>query len=237
VRSLPFILCLLLPIGIARAGSGPTVVELFTSQGCNSCPPADALLGELARRTDVLALALHVTYWDDLGWRDRYALPAFDARQRDYVERLRLRTAYTPQLVVNGQLDAVGSQRNAVEAALAQSAHPEGIGLAAAGTDLQIGLPALASPCNCLITLFGFRAEADTRVGAGENNGRTLREFQVVRVMRTLGRWKGDAQVLHASLGGMPGDVDGYAVVAQQGTGGRIIAAGHSARPSAVRAP
>jgi hypothetical protein len=237
VRPLSFIIFLLFPLGIARAGTGPTVVELFTSQGCNSCPPADALLGELARRTDVLALALHITYWDDLGWRDRYALPAFDSRQRDYVERLRLRTAYTPQMVVNGLRDVVGGQRNAVETALAQAAHPEAIELAVAGTDLQIRMPALASRCNCLITLFGFRATTDTRVAAGENGGRTLREFQVVRVMRTLGRWKGDAQALHTSLRGMPGDVDGYAVVAQQGTGGPIIAAGRSPLASSARGP
>lgn len=236
MRSLPFILCLLLPLGVARADTGPNVVELFTSQGCSSCPPADALLGELARRTDVLALALHITYWDGLGWRDRYALPASDSRQRDYVDRLRLRSAYTPQMVVNGSVDVVGGQRNAVESALAQATHPETIELAIEGTDLQAHLPALASRCNCLLTLFGFRAQADTRVTAGENRGRTLREFQVVRVMRSLGRWRGDAQSLHASLRGMPADIDGYAVVAQRGTGGRILAAGRSSLPSVLRA-
>jgi hypothetical protein len=88
--------------GTARAAppAGQEVVELFTSQGCNSCPPADALLGELARRADVLALALHVTYWNDLGWKDAYSQSQFDQRQRDHVRQLKPGSSYTPQMVV-----------------------------------------------------------------------------------------------------------------------------------------
>src|SRR5512147_2003593 len=104
-------LLLMLSGPAAAADAGPVVVELFTSQGCNSCPPADALLGELARRPDVLALALHVTYWNDLGWRDGFSQDAFDARQRRYVQQLNLSSSYTPQMVVNGTRDVVGSQR------------------------------------------------------------------------------------------------------------------------------
>ena len=224
----------------ARADSpaaNPVVVELFTSQGCSSCPPANANLAAIADRPDVLALSFGVTYWDYIGWKDTFAKPEFTNRQYAYEQKLHRATAYTPQMVVNGLLDVVGSQRNAVENALAQAAHPEAIELAVAGTDLQIHMPALASKCNCLITLFGFRSQVDTRVVAGENSGRTLREFQVVRLMRSLGRWKGDAQVLHTSLRGMPADIDGYAVVAQEGTGGRIIASGRSPLASSTQGP
>ena len=95
----------------AAAPEGPVVVELFTSQGCSSCPPADALLGELARRPHVLALALHVTYWNDLGWQDRFSQDQFDERQRLYSRQLGRSSIYTPQMVVNGTRDVVGSQR------------------------------------------------------------------------------------------------------------------------------
>ncbi len=85
------------------------MVELFTSQGCSSCPPADTYLGELTQRRDVLALAFHVDYWDDLGWRDRFGLPDAVERQRAYAKALRLSTVYTPQVVIDGQDDFVGS--------------------------------------------------------------------------------------------------------------------------------
>src|SRR5512144_1000431 len=91
-----------------------TVVELFTSQGCSSCPPADALIGELAQREDVLALSEHVDYWDYLGWKDPFASPAHTARQRNYAKALGLKYLYTPQVVVQGQVQVSGSEREAV---------------------------------------------------------------------------------------------------------------------------
>src|SRR5271165_7339833 len=92
----------------AFASSRPAVVELFTSEGCSSCPPAEAYVGELAQRADVLALTFHVDYWDDLGWRDRFALPEAVRRQRNYARRLRLSSIYTPQVVLDGRADFVG---------------------------------------------------------------------------------------------------------------------------------
>ena len=103
-------------------GASPVVVELFTSQGCSSCPPADRYLGEIARRDDVIALSLHVDYWDRLGWRDTLANPAHTKRQLRYQRALGLRHIYTPQMVVAGMRDGIGSQRRVIRAAIADAA-------------------------------------------------------------------------------------------------------------------
>lgn len=210
----------------ASESAGPVVVELFTSQGCDSCPPADALLGELAHRTDVLALALHVTYWDYLGWRDPFAQDQFDQRQRRYVEQLHLASSYTPQMVVNGTRDVVGRQRAAVSRAVALATRPAAITVRTDGGTLRLDLPALEQPCNCELTLFGVRPSASTSVGRGENAGRTLREFRVVRTMQPLGKWHGEARTLQVQPHSTPDGVSTYAVLAQDRATGRVVAAG-----------
>src|SRR5712692_8081349 len=113
----------------AAAEPRPVVVELFTSQGCSSCPPADALLGELARRGDVLALGFHISYWDSLGWKDPLSSQNSTDRQRSYARRFTGGRVYTPQIVVDGTSEMVGSDRDAVLAALrkAGEARPEAI--------------------------------------------------------------------------------------------------------------
>src|SRR5215470_2470293 len=129
------LLAAVIAVGHASATSAqdkpPVVLELFTSQGCSSCPPADALLGELAQRPGIVALAFHVDYWDYIGWKDPYASPTNTQRQHDYAVALGLHMVYTPQMVVDGRTDVVGSERGDVETA---------IGRAAAGPKLAISI-------------------------------------------------------------------------------------------------
>src|SRR5712671_5298268 len=119
-----------------NASPRPAVVELFTSQGCSSCPPADTYLGELAERRDVLALAFHVDYWDDLGWRDRFGLTEAVRRQRVYTRTLRRSSAYTPQVVIDGQAEYVGSDRASIGKSLA--ANRDGVAIALSVRDGRV---------------------------------------------------------------------------------------------------
>ncbi len=195
-------LLLLLPLS-ARAEAPQqtiTVVELFTSQGCSSCPPADALLAELASaRPDVLALAFHVTYWDRLGWKDPYSLPLATERQRHYASLWGDGSIYTPQLVAGGRYQAIGSDRVAALGALAaagagRSAVPLRLASDPAGVTLDVG----AGHGRATLLLVGFDPSHVTRVGRGENGGRTLTNINVVRSLATAGTWQGDALALHA---------------------------------------
>ena len=178
-----------------------TVVELFTSQGCSSCPPADALLAQLASaRPDVLALAFHVTYWDRLGWKDPYSLPLATERQQHYAGLWGDGSIYTPQLVAGGRYQAIGSDRPAALSALAAAA---GVGSSTvslrlasdpAGVTLDVG----AGHGRAMLLLVGFDPSHVTRIGRGENGGRTLTNINVVRSLATAGIWQGDALTLHA---------------------------------------
>jgi hypothetical protein len=175
----------------------PVLIELFTSQGCNSCPPADALLGELARRPGVLALAFHVDYWNGLGWSDPFSSKLWTARQNDYAQRLGKRSIYTPQLVVDGAEDVVGSNRADVAAliAAAQRRAATGPSIETATDDagkrtVRLG----AGPVErATVWLAGYDRSHVTPVGRGENGGRTLTEYQVVRSLVRLGDWTGAA--------------------------------------------
>src|SRR5262245_12327062 len=118
LRVLALALLVTLP---ARAAETPVVVELFTSQGCSSCPPADRVLGQLAARDDVIALAVHVSYWNYIGWRDTFATEATTARQYAYAKALGSRNVYTPQAVIGGAADAVGSDASDIEHAIAKA--------------------------------------------------------------------------------------------------------------------
>ncbi len=176
--------------GRVMAAPSPVVVELFTSQGCNSCPPADAYLAELARRPGILALAYHIDYWDQLGWRDPFSSAAATSRQRAYAQALGLHTIYTPQMVINGRIDAVGSDRQQVAAAIAA---PVG---AAVPVALESGPDALAIRVGAgtgrgRIWLMEYDLSHETRVRAGENAGRTLVNVNIVRSIEELGAWTG----------------------------------------------
>jgi hypothetical protein len=174
------------------AETRPIVVELFTSQGCSSCPPADALLRELARRDDVLALGFHISYWDRLGWKDPLSSEASTERQRAYARRLNGGQVYTPQIVVEGSSDLVGSNRAAVLKALSE-ARPvaaEPVTFAPDCRSVRIG----AGTGGGSVLLVRFVRHQTTQVAAGENAGRVLQDANGVRMLATLGDWTGPAR-------------------------------------------
>ncbi|MFO1079712.1 MAG: DUF1223 domain-containing protein [Reyranellaceae bacterium] len=181
------------------AGEGPWLVELFTSQGCSSCPPADAHLGRLARRADIVALSFHVDYWDYIGWRDAFATRDTTERQRTYARVLRQRYVYTPEMVVEGRGHDTGREPASIEALLdkarrlsPQRATPE---LALAGDGrLRVALaafPLQGEPAEVTAVIYDRRHA--TPVNSGENQGRMLENFNVVRRLGRVARWDGAA--------------------------------------------
>jgi hypothetical protein len=175
------------------AAERPVVVELFTSQGCSSCPPANAYLNELSKeRRDVLALAFHVTYWDRLGWKDPFSLQAATQRQDVYGRRFG-DGSYTPEIVVDGAAGMVGSDRGDVGSAI-ENARRNGHTAAAvsvAKNGEQVSIQVGAGSGSGRILLIGFDHEHTTAIGRGENSGRTLTEANVVRSIRSVGQWVG----------------------------------------------
>jgi hypothetical protein len=189
-------------ISIARAAppARPVVVELFTSEGCSSCPPADDLLTELAgTRHDVLPLAFHVTYWNSLGWTDPFSLDVATARQEGYAHISAVGGPYTPQMVIDGTADVVGSERDhvlhAVQSAAAHTGDAVPVRLARAGDDVAIGVAAGTGAGT--VWLVGYDARHRTPVGRGENAGRTLVESNIVRSLVAVADWRGTALDLH----------------------------------------
>ena len=205
------------------------VVELFTSQGCSSCPPADAYLGELARRPGILALAYHVDYWNYIGWSDPFATKFATQRQRDYSRQLNMRYVYTPQMVVNGVTEGVGSERETIgpliKAAMDEKALRQHVTiLREAPGKLVVHVDAGSTTEPATLWLVGFDREHATPVLRGENEGRTLRDYQTVRSTETIGTWHGEALDLVLTADRPAGD-GGVAVLLQQGGSGRIIGA------------
>ena len=215
----------LLPRQIRAQAGQPVVVELFTSQGCSSCPPADALLGELAARDDVIALAYHVDYWDYIGWRDRFGDPANTQRQRTYADWMGTRMVYTPQMVVAGRFDVVGSRRDRVEQTLALArTEPLPLAVTLVGYDRV----AIAGPAGADAQVLAviFQARAETPVGAGENDGSTLVEFNIVRELVPVGHYSGGTQELALDPHWLQeAGYDGCAILVQDSATGRILGA------------
>ncbi len=221
--------------GTARA-DGPTVVELFTSQGCYSCPPAERFLGELADRDGVLALEFHVDYWDNLTygsagkWKDPYSSPAFTARQRDYNVQIRGRTGvYTPQMVVDGRLEAVGSREGAVEMAIedarARAGSRVAVAAVAEGGGLKVSLKRGPDRAGGVWLVSFLRREA-TRVLRGENHGKLLVNHNIVTEMRRIGEWNGKDRII--DVASVANDAKrGCAVIVQAGAAGPILGAAH----------
>ena len=214
-----------------RADSPKVILELFTSQGCSSCPSADSLLGELAEtRDDVVALSFHVDYWNYIGWEDRFATAETTNRQRDYARALGIAYVYTPQLVVDGARHVVGSNRPAVKDAIAVSkaakARRAPVALTSGGPGrltVEIGRSD-GYYGDATIWLVSVDRQHSTTVDAGENRGRTLTNYNVVREFRPIGRWTGGAMTLDLGPDDLPNTGDGCAVLVQENRGkGRIM--------------
>ncbi len=217
----------LLAVGTAAAGpaAAPVLVELFTSQGCSSCPPADRLLGALATRPDVLALAFHVTYWDRLGWADTFGDPRFTERQQAYADRLG-GGLYTPEAVIGGELALVGSDPR-IEAAVglvAERRAPLLLEVTAAGT---ASLPILGGGDALSLWAAAFDDHHEVAIGRGENAGSRIDYPCVVRELLDLGPWDGRARTIMLPAGRWAEDGrSGLAVVAQRSSDGRVLAIG-----------
>jgi hypothetical protein len=214
-----------LGLGMATAATaqdtnGPVVVELFTSQGCSSCPPANANLAALADRPNVLALSFGVTYWDYLGWKDTFAQPAFTDRQRAYERPLGHDGPFTPQIVVDGSADTVGNERSDIEKLIAASHRAPAPRLHLAADTLTIDA-APARAADVWLVRYDPRIE-NVPVQRGENAGRTLPHKNVVRSLTRIGTWNGAAANFHIPQAEPGLDT---AVLLQAPNGGAILAA------------
>jgi len=209
----------------------PMVVELFTSEGCSSCPPADAFMGELAQRQYVLPLSFHVDYWDYIGWKDHFADPLYTRRQYAYAEAQGSSMVYTPQMIVAGAIDVVGSDRKAVDKALKTAytrntmyrihvARDKDGRLIAQFPDARIGVPAT-------VWLLTYQKNGESKVQTGENAGRKLMSFNVVRSLQKIGMWYGPAAEIELKLEpkAKANSPDACAIIANQAEHGPIIAA------------
>lgn len=177
----------------------PVVVELYTSQGCSSCPPADALLKELTDRDDVIALALHVDYWDYLGWKDPFGKPEFSARQKSYAIAAGERTVYTPQMIIAGREALIGPQEAALDAAIAREsdAHPEvDLKITGEGDHYEIALsPVDKLETPAMVQLVRYKPSATVDILRGENAGRTVTYKNIVTSLTGIAEWDGRAPV------------------------------------------
>jgi hypothetical protein len=219
----------LLPAASGRAAA-PVVVELFTSQGCSSCPPADEYLGELTMRADIIPLAFHVDYWNYIGWTDPFASKQMTHRQKAYSRALGQRYIYTPEMVINGTTQEVGSNRLGVEALIeaARKAPPAGPSISLTREDdgrirLRVGAGAREM---ATIWLVKFDRHHTTSVSVGENEGRSLTDYNAVRTLHQLGTWTGEAidLVYDVNEPDEPGN-GGCAILVQRDGAGPIIAA------------
>jgi hypothetical protein len=222
----------------ARAADGaPTVVvELFTSQGCGTCPAADRFLAELAERPGVIALGFHVDYWNYTGWIDPFASKIATDRQRRYSAYFRLRYVYTPQMVINGAAEGVGSDREVIGRLIDQAAADtrQQIGVSVVRNSsghlvVHIGAGAVGAPAT--VWLVGFDREHKTHVPFGENEGWTLKDVHVVRTLKRLTVWNGAATDLDISREVIVGD-GGVSALLQLNSTGRIIGASWMTLPA-----
>ncbi|QUJ77299.1 DUF1223 domain-containing protein [Sulfitobacter albidus] len=206
----------------ASAQQRPVVVELFTSQGCSSCPPADELLHALSERDDVIAIALHVDYWDYIGWKDEFGDPAHAERQRSYANFANRRAIYTPEILVNGQTDIVGAKPMKLSKAIAEHKEmgPEiTLDIRRDGTTLDLRAEGASGPVE--VHVLRILPTHTTKITRGENRGKTITYSNIAQDLRTVDQWDGTGSYTHSLT------VDGDApivVLMQTPDGGPILA-------------
>lgn len=192
------------------------VVELYTSQGCSSCPPADKLAHKYAQDPDLVVLTLPVTYWDYLGWKDTFAKKAFTDRQYQYATLRGDRSVYTPQVVVNGGDHAIGSNAGEINPLLARESLPVEITIKSTGDYVDIDVAGRTIGKNGTLWLALVKKEGIVAIGRGENRNRTVTYTNIVREIRPLGEWNGDAMTVKLSKADiMVEEADGFAVLLQ----------------------
>ena len=211
-----------------------SVVELFTSQGCSSCPPADALLGRLSRRKDLVALTFPVDYWDYLGWKDTLSHPANSKRQRAYANYRGDREVYTPQVIVNGLRHVVGSRREQIENVISTTAKqrmalyvPLSIDVGEDAISVGIGdAPPALETKKATLWLVLYQNRVKVPIRRGENHGKSITYYNVVREMTPVAMWNGKAIRVDLPRTDLMGQgYDGCALILQRGRGGPILGA------------
>lgn len=212
------------PVGSTTAPPPRGVIELFTSQGCSSCPPADRLLGDLAKSPDLIALSFPVDYWDYIGWKDTLADPAFTARQKAYAAQRGDGQVYTPQAVIDGVTHVVGSDRMEISGALTSAAHRKGtmtvpvnLSVAKGKVAIDVGAAAADTPRKASVWLLDTIPSKTVSIGRGENSGRSVTYTNVVRKISKLGDWTGEPA--HFEMASRLNE-GGYVVLLQAGEPG-----------------
>lgn len=210
---------------VARAGEPRALLELFTSQGCSSCPAADRLMGQLAKDPALVALSVPVDYWDYLGWRDTLANPAHSARQRAYARMRGDRQVYTPQIVVSGAMHVLGSDKAAIERTIAHTDQKSGVmsvpvSMVADANSVSVKIDATESQHHAgEVWLCPLAKAIAVAIGRGENRGRTITYHNVVRSWLKLGDWTGVASTWNVPMSELKADgVDAAVVMVQEGT-------------------
>jgi len=223
------------------------VVELFTSQGCSSCPPADRIIGELAKDPGVIALSMPIDYWDYLGWKDTLADSRFSARQKAYSRVRGDRNVYTPQMIVNGSAEVIGSDRASIEAAIKNTGKADGVmsvpvTMTLSGKLINVSVASAkdSTMARGEVWICSVSKAVPISIGRGENRGREITYYNVVRNLLKVGDWNGSSGSWTVPLENISRDgVDGAVVFVQDGNRekpGPMLGAAYSALPAALSA-
>lgn len=211
-----------LALAFRAEAAGPTVVEIFQSQGCSDCPPANANVMAISNRPNLLMLSFGVTYWDQLGWKDTFASPRYTARQWEYARAFHRTEVFTPEVVVNGRADVVGSDRSELDALIGRETSANGPDVRISRSTVNVGQGAGIAQ----IWLVRYDPNiVQVPIARGENGGRTLPHKNVVKELVKLGDWSGTPASYE-----MPRSANAEwrdAILVQAGPGGSIVSAAH----------